>query len=105
MNLNFVKTGDKYVAEFKVDADFNIHIEQRGGIVEMFQSSVEGGQYDYVKALNASKFDSVIDTDCSALIYPKWIKLETRVQPTAAYVVSQGEVVEGVIVETLNTPV
>lgn len=73
--------------------------------MEMFQSSVEGAGYDYVKALNASKYDEVIDIDCTALIYPKWIKLETRVQPTAAYVLSRGEVVEGVIVASINTAV
>lgn len=85
-NITFNKVGDVYVAEFKVVANFNLHIEQRGGIVEMFQTSVEGARYAYVTALNISKYDEVIDKGCEALVYPLWIKLECRVQPTKAVV-------------------
>lgn len=85
-NITFNKEGDKYVATFTAVADFNIHIEQKGGIVDMLQSSVEGAEYDYVKALNISKFDEVIDVDCTALIYPKYIKLVSKVKPTKAIV-------------------
>ena len=84
--LNFTTEDDKYVATFKAEASFNLHIEQRGAIVKMSQTSVEGTDYAYVRALNESKFDNVIDTAVIVPIPPVWIKIVSRVKPTMAVV-------------------
>lgn len=105
MELNFTKAGGLYVAEFTVTADFNLHIEKPNGALFIEQSSVEGAEYAPVKDFKLGINNQVIDEGYSALVYPMYIRVKSATMPTKAYVLSQGEVVEGVIVETLNTPV
>ena len=106
MDLNFNEIGGVYVAEFKVDGDFNLHIETDGNsAVELHQTSVEGTAYDKVQMLNRRYSDTVIDTAVTVPIPPMWIKVTSTTKPAVAIVTSMGEVVEGGIVTTLNTPV
>ena len=86
MELTFTKDGDKYVASFAVTSDFNIHIEKSGGRVVLFQSSIENGEYDYVSGATIADTDGVFDSDFTALIYPKYIKMVADVMPTKAVV-------------------
>ena len=90
MELNFTmneKTGS-WVSEFKVESDFNLHIE---GVVEgnvrVYQRGTESGEYSYVReATPYPSFANVYDFDFSALVYPKWIKVVCPVEPTKAVV-------------------
>ena len=86
MELTFTKDGDKYVTQFAVTSDFNIHIEKSGGRVVLFQSSIENGEYDYVSGATIADTDGVFDSDFTALIYPKYIKMVADVMPTKAVV-------------------
>ena len=105
MNLEFIKVGNSWVAEFKAEADFNLHIEKGVGNISISQTSVEGGAYDYVRQLSNAPLDKVVDIDFVGAIYPKWIKVTSTTLPTLAVVTSNGEITEGGVVTTLNTPV
>ena len=86
MELTFTKDGDKYVAQFTATSDFNIHIEKSGGRIVLFQSSVENGEYDYVSGATIAESDGVFDSDFTALIYPKYIKMVADSTPRVAVV-------------------
>ena len=86
MELTFNKEGNRYVAEFQTSSDFALHIEKTDGSIGIFSKSVEGGKYDYVRSLNVSQYDKVIDVDVVGVVYPKWIKVESSVMPTMAVV-------------------
>lgn len=104
MNLEFIKVGDDYVAEFKVEGDFNLHIEKSKGELAIYQSSVEGAKYDYVKT-GTTHYDKVVDLDFVGVIYPKYIKIECATLPTLAVVTSAGEVSNEGVINALNTEV
>ena len=82
MELTFTKDGDKYVTSFAVTSDFNIHIEKSGGRVVLFQSSIENGEYDYGSGATIAETDGVFDSDFTALVYPKYIKIVADKHPT-----------------------
>jgi hypothetical protein len=88
MELKFTKDGEKFISEFTATADFNLHLE---GVVEgnvkVYQRGTASGEYAYVRtATPYPSFSSVYDCDFSALVYPKYIKVECPVQPTMAVV-------------------
>ena len=88
MELNFTKEGEKYISEFEVTADFNLHIE---GVVEgnvrVYQRGTAEGQYAYVReATPYPSFANVYDYDFSALVYPKYIRVVCATEPTKAIV-------------------
>lgn len=105
MNLEFIKVGNEWVAEFKVESDFNLHVEKGVGNISISQSSVEGGAYDYVKQLSNAPLDKVVDIDFVGAIYPKWIKVTSATLPTLAVVTSAGEVSNEGVINALNTEV
>lgn len=85
--LSFVKEGSKYVCEFEVSSDFNLHLERdKGGFLFLYQRSSDGGSYDSVGDAKFAPHDSIIDYDCTALVYPKFIKIVSEVEPTCAVV-------------------
>lgn len=85
MDINFVEDGNKYVAEIQVTADFNLHIErEERGFIFVEQKTVEDGAYDSIKGLNMTYVDPVIDMDFTGVIYPKWIRIVSKVMPTKA---------------------
>lgn len=86
MELNFTKVGNSYVAEFTAASDFNLHIEKTEGYIHIMQSTIEGGEYDYVKGLSIGHLEPVIDLDFTALVYPKHIRIKSAVIPTKAVV-------------------
>lgn len=95
MDLIFTQseTGKSWVAEFEATADFNLHIERdKGGNLMLYQRT-NGGGWDIVNDFANPRFGA-IDYDCAALIYPKFIKVVSEVEPTYAAVTSAGEVTE-----------
>lgn len=93
MELNFIKDNNKYVSEFEVSSDFNLHIERNEGGTLYIQQRTGNGQYDTVKDAVFKLGDSVIDYDFQALVYPKYIKIVSDINPIA-YITSDGEVTE-----------
>lgn len=87
MELSFVKEGGKYSAEFEVTADFNLHIERdTNGFLFVQQRTASSGQYDSIQGVNFAPNDIVIDIDFVGVVYPKWIKVVSEVEPTVAVV-------------------
>lgn len=85
--LSFTNEGSKYVCEFEVSSDFNLHLERdKGGFLFLYQRSSDGGSYDSVGDAKFAPHDSIIDYDCTALVYPKTIKIVSEVEPTYAAV-------------------
>lgn len=108
MELQFTKEGEQYVAQFTATGDFNLHIEKSRGRVYMLQSTVENGRYDGVKGASWGKLEGTIDSDFTSLVYPKYIRIESEVEPTMAVVTFTSDVQEAIdasIVSNLNTPV
>lgn len=86
MDLTFNKEGKNFVAEFEATADFNLHIERnQGGNILLYQKTAGQG-YDIVDNFGVQKHQGVIDIDFTALIYPKYIKVVSEVQPTLGIV-------------------
>lgn len=80
--LSFVKEGSKYVAEFEAASDFNLHIERNDrGFLYVEQRTSPNGKYDSVQGANFAHSDGVIDIDFAAVIYPKYIKVVSEVEP------------------------
>ena len=93
--LNFTENEGKYIAEVKVTADFNLHIEREGsGFLNVSVRTTEDGAYDSVKGASFNYADPVVDYDFTGVIYPKYIKIVSKVQPTKAVITSAGEVTE-----------
>lgn len=104
MELKFLKDGNKWVAEVKVNADFNLHIEKGAGSLSVSQTSVPGGKYDNVPSLRMSPEDSALDKDVTALLYPKTLSIEAYTKDAPyAVVSSEGDVID--ITKVLTTPV
>lgn len=97
MELTFNKTGELYVAEFKADKEFSLHIERMNGLgsIKMQQNGAEGGKYADVEDFEASNSTKpVIEYDSGAFVAPKWIRIESSVLPTYAAITTDGDVVE-----------
>lgn len=89
MELQFLKKGNEYEAEFVAYSDFNLHIE---GVEEddvlLYQKSVEDGEYAYVRgATPPNAYGEVYDAACSVLVPPIWLKITTNNMPTRAEVI------------------
>lgn len=94
MTLTFTQENGLYVAEFEASAPFSIHLERpKGGFINMLQRSVDSGTYVAVKNFNPNyNATQVIDADCgSGAVYPKWIRLESAVEPSVAEVTFESE--------------
>lgn len=94
MELAFIKEGSKWVAEFEVKKDFNLHIEREGNGGLFINQRTDGGEYDLVDDFDHQGAQSVIDYGAKALVYPKFIKVVSEVEPTFASVTSSGEITE-----------
>lgn len=87
MELIFTQSeiGKSWVAEFEATADFNLHIERsKGGNILLYQRT-KGSGWDIVNDFANPRYGT-IDCDCAALIYPKFIKVVSEVEPTYAEV-------------------
>lgn len=93
MNLNFTKANNGWVTEFEVTDNFNLHIERtKGGDISIYQRTV-GSKYAHVD-FKALPYQRTIDVDVTGLVYPKFIKIVSEVEPTLAEIVTDGEVTE-----------
>ena len=89
MTLTFTQENGLYVAEFEATAPFSIHLERpKGGFINMLQRSVDSGTFVAVKNFNPNyNATQVIDADCGqGAVYPKWIRIESAVEPSVAEV-------------------
>lgn len=94
MTLTFTQENGLYVAEFEASAPFSIHLERpKGGFINMLQRSVDSGTFVAVKNFNPNyNATQVIDADCGqGAVYPKWIRLESAVEPSVAEVTFESE--------------
>lgn len=96
MELSFTqKNPRRWEAEFIATADFNLHIErQSSGFLFVQQRTSSIGEYDSISGANFALSDPIIDVDMVALVYPKYIKIVSEVEPTFAEVISDGEITE-----------
>lgn len=88
MELVFNKVNDRWESEFKIDSNFNLHIEGvTGGNVQVYQRSTENGEYAFVRQATPSvSYGKVYDVDFTAVLYPKYIKVSCATEPTLAVV-------------------
>lgn len=94
MTLTFTQENGLYVAEFEATAPFSIHLERpKGGFINMLQRSVDSGTFVAVKNFNPNyNATQVIDADCGqGAVYPKWIRIESAVEPSVAEVTFESE--------------
>lgn len=93
MKLTFNKIENKYVSEFEVTSDFNLHVERpNGGLFNIYQRTSASGKYAKINEFNTDG-KSVVDVDFTGIVYPKSIKVVTNVEPVVAEVVTDGEVI------------
>lgn len=84
-----------YEVEFEASSDFNIHIERPSdGYFLLFQKSTPNGKYTEVNNVYDLESKTTIDMDFVGVVYPKWIKIVSKVEPTYAAIISDGEVTE-----------
>lgn len=110
MELQFVKQGSRYIAEFQTTGDYNLHIErEESGYLYVNQRTPDTGKYDSVNGASFNYSDKVVDVDFTCIVCPKHIQVVSKVLPTMAIVTAAegGEVgySDTQISETLNTPV
>lgn len=77
MNLEFIKEGNIWVAEFEATSDFNLHIERvDDGLLKVMQRGTTEGEYVDTDVWDAGKpCYKNFDCDVAAFVYPKWIKV------------------------------
>lgn len=93
-DIQFIKQENIYVAEFEVNADFNLHIEKsQSGYLYMQQRSTSG-KWDSVRNFQVADSDYIVDYDFTALVYPKQIRLVSKYAPTMCVLTSDGDVIE-----------
>ena len=88
MELNFIKKENGWVAEFEASADFNLHIDGvLEGNVQVYQRGTTSGGYALVRgATPYPTYGKAYDSDFSALVYPKFIKVVCATEPSYAVV-------------------
>lgn len=88
MEILFENKDNAYVAEFEAAGDFNLHIEGvEEGKVKVFQRGASAGGYSFVRGATPDiSYGNVYDRDFSAVVYPKYIKVECATQPTMSEV-------------------
>ena len=86
-NLDFELKGNYFVAQFEAISDFNLHLERdAAGTIYMQMKSTVEGEYDSIHGFDISDADKVVDYDFTALVYPKYIRIVSEVEPTACIV-------------------
>lgn len=90
MELTFTNNDNLWVAEFEVRADFNIHLERdTDGRFDIWQKTA-GGKYELINEIGYLGRRLVYDTDFTALVYPKTIKIISAINPTVCVVTAVG---------------
>lgn len=82
MDIQFEKKGNRWIAEFQVTADFNLHLErEETGALIVKQRTTADGQYDNIKGGVLGYSDLVVDIDFTAVVYPKYIQVQSMSEP------------------------
>ena len=90
MDVNFQQVGNYHEAEFTVTSDFNLHLEkEKAGDTRLYVKGVPDGEYAALIFPSNYLFNKVIDYDLSALVYPKYIKIQSDVPVTSCVVTSK----------------
>lgn len=84
--ISFVKQGDIYVADAKVNNDYSLHIERvSAGSFNIRQRSTDSGLYMKCKLPDILEWPGqIIDYSFSHGVYPKNIRIESGSQVTTA---------------------
>ena len=80
VKLDFVETieGKEWVAEFTATGNFNLHLEREtNGSLIVKQRGTETGEYAAAFVKGVYEGQRVFDYDFGALVYPKWIRIES----------------------------
>lgn len=94
MELTFEQIDGYWISEFEVNADFNLHIERdTEGRLDIYQRTA-GGRYEYINDIGYLEKRLVYDYDFSALVYPKFIKIKSKVKPLICTITTDGEINE-----------
>lgn len=84
MDINFIKQGDTYEAEFALQENAALHLETEGGkSVRLHQRSTSEGKYVQVGSIVCDS-QGTIDIDITAAVFPKYIKLVSDVPVLSA---------------------
>lgn len=93
--IQFTKQGGSWVAQFKAEKDFALHIERAEAGPMSMEQSTTGTQYAAVRDFpQSSHYALTFDAECPVEIAPKYIRVYSATEPTYAEVVSSGEVTE-----------
>lgn len=80
MDVQVREIGGIYKAEFTATQDFNIHIEKSSAApTYIYQRTTDSGEYASLDYYGNYLHNKVIDTDFSAIVYPKHILVESEV--------------------------
>lgn len=80
MEVSIIKSGRRYVGEFTVTEDFNLHVEKKcSGYMSLSQRTTDEGDYASLQGAGQAFYNQVIDMDIQAAIYPKYLLIESEV--------------------------
>lgn len=84
--LTFKQEGDKYVAEFQVNADYALHIERKavGGFWISQRHNISGLFMSCILPIQLQRPNQVIDWTFSHGIYPVTVRFESDTEVTTA---------------------
>ena len=90
--LNFKQEGELYVAEFKVEGNFNLHLERnKEGRLDIYQKTA-GEKYVYISEIGWLGKVMAYDNDFEASVYPKTIKIVSTTPISVAIVTSASNI-------------
>lgn len=80
MELEFIKKGSNYEAEFEATSNFNLHVERtKSGRISLFQKASGEVNYASQSTYNDNNAPRIINTDVSSLVYPKFVKIVSNI--------------------------
>lgn len=76
MEIEIYQIGQKYVGEFTVTEDFNLHVEKlKEGNMYVYQRTTDSGDYVPQQEVRNIFWNKIIDIDMQGVIYPKYIRI------------------------------
>ena len=101
--MTFSKQNDIYIYQFTLNGVSNIHIEKLPGDIKIYRTCVSGNAYAPLENIKLDPNAPVLDFTLKADLYPLYIKIVSRVNPTKSEIV--GNKNTPVDVKVTNTPV
>lgn len=79
MDVQVKEVNGVFIAEFTATQDFNIHIEKScAAPAYVYQRTTDSGEYASLDYYGNYLNNKVIDTDFSAIVYPKHILIKSE---------------------------